>query len=373
MRKLPPFRLERYFAQWEFKVKMQFSASDCESLSISALLEMARENERENFHNQWLGYTETPGDPHLRRSIAALYPGLESDDILVAAPSELILLALHAALEPGDHALVTWPAYQSLAEVATAAGAAITPWPLRPEDSRWRLDLDFLRDHLQPRTRMVIVNFPHNPTGFIPSEQEWTELLQLADQHGFRLFSDEMYRQLEHEPSRRLTTAATPETRHISLSGLSKAYGLPGLRIGWLACRDREFLQRTAAMKDYTTICSSAPSEGLAGIALAHGEKLLQRNRERVTTHLELLRSKLADFHERVEIIEPDGGPILFPRFVDGTRAGRFAHELIRRHSVLMIPGEIFQMGSEFFRVGLGRADFPAALDRFCELLRESS
>jgi len=373
MRNLRPFKLERFFARWEFNVEMQFSASDCEALSVAELLNLATPKEREAFQKQWLGYTESPGDPELRRAIAALYPGLEADDILVMAPSEAIFLAMHAGLESGDHALVTWPAYQSLAEVPAAAGVEVTHWPLRAQKGRWHLDLDFLRDHLQPRTRMVVVNFPHNPTGFIPPAREWHELLNLAAQRGFRIFSDEMYRLLEHDPSRRLAAAATLEGGHISLSGLSKAYGLPGLRIGWLASRDWKFLERVATLKDYTTICNSAPSEGLARIALAHGRELVQRSHERVTAHLEALHRGLEPFRECIEILEPDGGSILFPRFVDGSDAGMFARELIRRHSVLMIPGELFGMPPAFFRVGLGRADFPAALERFVQQLDGAS
>ena len=369
MRNLPPFKLERFFARWEFNVEMQFSASDCESLTLADLLDLATPEEREAFRKQWLGYTESAGDPELRRAVAALYPGLEADDILIAAPAELILLALYAALEPGDHALVTWPAYQSLAEVPAAVGCAITHWPLQVSDGRWRLHLDFLRDHIRPNTRLVVVNFPHNPTGFIPSREDWDELFRLAAEKGLRIFSDEMYRGLEHDTARRLPTAATRDGGHISLSGLSKAYGLPGLRIGWLACRDRDFLSRAATLKDYTTICNSALSEGMAKIALAHGETLLQRNLDRVKAHLEILYRDLDPFRQRIEIVEPRGGSILFPRFIDGTDAGVFARELIRRHGVLMIPGELFDMDKVFFRVGLGRADFPAALDRFIRQL----
>ena len=369
MRRLPPFHLERYFAHWEFNVDLQFSASDCESLSLKDLMERGSQPEREEVLNQWLGYTETPGAPALREGIAQLYDGLNADDILVLAPSEGIFLGLQAMLEEGDHALVTWPAYQSLYEVPDATGVRITHWPIQVINGRWTLDLDFLRDHIQPRTRALVVNFPHNPTGFIPTADEWNSLLEIAENHGLMVFSDEMYRELEHDPARRLPPACTSGIQHVSLSGMSKSYGLPGLRIGWLASRSRGFLERVSSMKDYTSICNSAPSEALARLALAHGPGLLDRNRERIATHLDLLRRTLEQFSHRIEFLEPDGGPILFPRFRDGTSSEEFSRSLVTEQSVLLLPGALFAMGNEFFRVGLGRADFPTALERVVKQL----
>src|SRR6185437_7484491 len=179
----------------------------------------------------------------------------------------------------------------------------------------WALDLDELRAALRPRTRLVSVNFPNNPTGAMPDEATWRALAALCDERGITLFSDEVYRGLEQPPQQALPQAADLSSRALSLNVMSKAYGLPGLRIGWLAGRDRDLLRRLERAKDYTTICNSAPSEVLALIALRAREQVLGRTRGIVAANLPAFGEFFAQFGDLFEWAPPQGGCVCFPRY----------------------------------------------------------
>ncbi len=267
--RLDPFRLERYFAKHEFSAPYLLCSSDCESMELGDLLAL-EPGASDRFASLWLGYTDSLGDPELRQAITTQYEHIVADQVLVhSGAEEAIYNFMNVAIGPGDHVVVQAPYYQSLGEVARSIGADVSEWPGDPGRA-WELDLGFLASTLTPRTKVVVVNFPHNPTGFLPTSAFLRELSQLSDQHGFIIFSDEVYRGLELDPSDRLPAFADVNDRAVSLGVMSKAYGLAGLRIGWIATHDERLFRELAAFKDYTTICNSAPSEFLATIALRH-------------------------------------------------------------------------------------------------------
>jgi aspartate/methionine/tyrosine aminotransferase len=234
-----PFKLERYFAEYEFKLKYLLSSSDCESLAMAELIQMASPESLEIWQRLKLGYTESPGHPLLRAEVARLYQQITSDQVLIAAPEEAIFVAMQTMLKPGEQVIVVSPVYQSLYEIARSIGCDVTPWKLEPEDNHWRLDLNKLENSLSDRTRMLVINFPHNPTGHTLTPGELEAIIGLARRHGVYVFSDEMYRLLEPEPGIQLPAVCDIYEKGISLSGLSKAFALPGLRIGWLATQER--------------------------------------------------------------------------------------------------------------------------------------
>ena len=374
MRDLPAFELERYFARHEFSVTYQLSASDCEPLSPRDLLPPGGGPRLQEFLSGTLGYTESAGDPALREQIAGYYDTIGTEDLLVAAPEEAIFLLMNALLEPGDHVVVMSPAYQSLLALPRGLGVAVDEWNVRERDGRWELDPDELRGLLRPETRLIVVNLPHNPTGLLPDAETLETIVAVAREHGVYLFSDEMYRGLEYgaagTPGPAATAGRLPAVsdlyeKGISLWGLSKSFGLPGLRIGWLATRDEALLRRVAALKDYTTICNSAASEWLARVALDQGEALMRTNRERVGAHAELVAGRLAADGSPVAFLPGRGGSTILPRFTDGRSSRTFADELRAAADVLLIPGPLFDMPDTYFRLGLGRADFPVAFERF--------
>ena len=284
--KLPDFALERYFARWEFRVKHLLCASDVESLSLAELLDLADDQCRALWRDLRLGYTESSGHPLLRAEIASLYQHIIPDEALTfAGAEEAIYVLLNVLLGTGDHAVVAWPAYQSLHEVARGTGADVDLLEL-DADSGWALDLNALQKLMRPTTRLIVVNFPHNPTGALPDRETFGALVDMARYSGCWLLSDEVYRGLEYDDAQRLPAACDLYEHGISLGVMSKAYALAGLRVGWVACRNSDLLKRLAAFKDYTTICNAAPSEILALIALRAGESLLARSRALVTGNL---------------------------------------------------------------------------------------
>ena len=358
---LPPFRLERYFARHEFEAPYLLSSSDCAAVTVGDLLAL-EPDAAGALRSLPLGYTESRGAPALREAIAAGYPGLGADDVLVCAGAEeAIFLYMHAALEPGAEVVVQTPCYQSLATLPHGRGCTVVPWPLVAD--AYRPDIDDLERRLGPRTRLVVVNTPHNPTGAHLSRGAFDRLVALLRHRGIALFCDEVYRGLEADPGARLPPACTAFEGAASLGVVSKAYGLAGLRIGWIACRDRALLERMTALKDYTTICSSAPSELLATIALRHGDALLARCRAIVDAN----RRTFAAFLERsgglLEGALPEAGPVAFPRLEAAADVDAFCDDLARRHGVMLLPGSVFDQPGHV-RVGLGRTSFPEALAR---------
>ncbi len=366
---IQPFELERYFALHEFSARYLLSPSDCESLSMQELLALADAPARALWDQLGLGYTESPGHPLLREEIAAQYTGLSAGQVLTAAPEEAIFIAMNVLLQPGDRVVALAPAYQSLHAVAQSLGCQVLEWPLTPREGRWMLDLEQLEHLLAAPTRLLVVNFPHNPTGFMPSAQEWQDVVRQAVKAGALLFSDEMYRRLEHNPAARLPAACEIYERGISLAGLSKAYGLPGLRTGWLACTDHDLLARCQAFKDYTTICASAPGEILAIIALRARETILARCQALVGENLALARAFFSARPGQFEWLEPQGGSIAFPRILGSKTVEQFAEELLGRRQVMVVPGAMFGYPGNHFRVGLGRRNFPDILAILAEEL----
>jgi aspartate/methionine/tyrosine aminotransferase len=363
---LPPFGLERYFARYEFTTRFLLCASDCETLPLRDLLAMEPGAE-EAFHRLRLGYTESTGSPTLRAEIGRLYTDLPLEGVLVhAGAEEAIFLFMHAALAPGDHVIVHTPCYQSLVEVARGIGCSITPWQADEPDG-WALDPEDLRRALTPATRAIVVNLPHNPTGYLMDLDRYREVNRIALDRGIILLSDEVYRESEHDPADRLPPACDLNDLAVSLGVMSKTYGLAGLRIGWAASRNAEILARMARLKDYTTICSSAPSEFLAEIALRHRQKIVSRNMGIIRENLAVLDAFFARHRETFGWRRPRAGSIAFPRLL-GRGVGAFCHELVTEAGVLLLPGTLFGDAGNHFRVGFGRKDMPeaiAALDGF--------
>jgi len=360
---LREFVLERYFARWEFAVRFNLCASDVEAVGMEELLGLADEECRGLWRGLRLGYTESQGHPLLRAEIAGLYAGLVAEDVLVfSGAEEALFCGLQVLLGPGDHAVVTVPAYQSLVEVARASGAAVTTVALRAEDG-WRLDVEALGAALREDTKILIINAPHNPTGMLPDAATWRRVQELAAERGVRLVIDEAYRGLEYDDADRLVAGAELAASGISVGVMSKAYGLAGLRIGWLATRDREVLARAAAFKDYTTICAAAPSELLALVGLRARDVLVARSREIVLANLELAADFFARREDVFEWIRPRAGTVAFPRLRRGD-AEDFVARLVEAEGVLLLPGSCFDGPGPHFRVGLGRRDFAAGLGR---------
>jgi aspartate/methionine/tyrosine aminotransferase len=367
--KIEAFKLERFFAEYEFKVRYQLSASDCESMRVKDLLDLSEGDAWEELSELRLGYSESKGSPRLREAIAGTYSKIRGDGVLVAAPEEALFLFLQGHLQKGDHVIVTTPAYQSLLSLPASIGCRLTEWPVELKNGEWRLDIDFLEDRLEDSTAMVIVNIPHNPTGLSLTAGEKNRIVELLERRETLLFADEMYYRLEYGEEVSGTSFADLYAHTVCLSGLSKSYGLPGLRIGWLASQQEELLEAAAALKDYTTICNSAPSELLGLTAVENAGRIIQRNLDIVKTNLQELRRLVQRRPGTIDLNRGGGGSVIFPRLTGGKSAKDFSRKLIEKRNLLILSGDIFDMPEDFFRLGLGRADFPEALRVFEEEL----
>lgn len=362
-----PFQLERYFARYEFNTRYLLCSSDCESMTIQELLAL-EPGADERFQRHWLGYTESLGGPSLRQEISRMYTTISPDQVLVhSGAEEAIFLFMHAALQVGDHAVVHSPCYQSLCEVARTIGCEVTPWEGQ-EDSGWSLDLDELVDLLRPNTRVVVVNTPHNPTGYLMPREDFIALNRICQERGILLFSDEVYRESEYSSADRPPAACDLSPLAVSLGVVSKTYGLAGLRIGWIATRNAEIYSRMAQLKDYTSICSSAPSEFLAELALRNREQIAARNRGIILANLTILDSFFARRAQHFQWVRPKAGPIAFPH-LSGEDVNEFCHNLVTEAGVLLLPGTIFEDTGGHFRLGFGRKNMPEAVERLEEFL----
>lgn len=361
--KLPPFKLERHFAKYEFSVPYLLSTSDCESISIQELLAF-EPLARDALYQLRLGYTDSRGDPQLRREIANLYHHLTPENILVhTGAEEAIFNWMNVALSADDHVIIHYPAYQSLFEVAKTIGCEVTYW-VADEQNNWELDLNFLKRTIKKKTKAIIVNCPHNPTGYVMSSDKFWELIALVKRYNLLLFSDEVYRGLEYQPADQLPAAADCYEKAFSLGVMSKAYGLAGLRIGWLATKHDALYQAMAGFKDYTTICNSAPSEFLATVALRHQEQLVQRNLAIIRHNLARLRQFFVQYASFMEWIPPTAGAIAFPKLCLDIDAEQFCLDLVKQQGVLLLPGNYFDFDHRHFRIGFGRKNMAEALTR---------
>ena len=374
---LPDFRLEAYLARWEFAARYHMTASDAESIALPELLKLAEPNDREAFERLWLGYLPPAGSEALRDAIASAYTAVSSGNILAfAGGGEAIYTALHALLQPDDHAIVVTPTYQSLETIALSlckvTGVALDA------GKGWNLDLDEVRDAVRSNTKLIAINFPNNPTGKVLSSGEFDQLVEICRENGLWLLSDEVYRLSERPLSRTLPAAVDQYERGLSLSVVSKVYGLPGLRIGWIASRDRGLLQQMERIKHYLSICNAAPSEALAVIALNAGVRLRERNRALIEANLKCVERLFAEFSDLFEWYNPDAGMVAYPRYKGSDGVEKFTHRLIEEANVLLLPASIFQselspLPRDRFRIGYGRSYVPAGIDAMRDWLAKQA
>lgn len=371
MNNLPTFKLEEYLNRYEFTAPHLLCCSDAESMGMQELLSMANTEEQQLWQNLRLSYTESTGHPLLRATIAqALYPALQADNILCFAGAEDgIFCALNALCQPKDHIIVGTPCYQSLLSLPQARDCAITPIELK-EENQWQLNIEQVRKAITPATKLMVINFPHNPTGQILDPATQQELIALLDQHGIWLFSDEVYLGLGVNPNPWAQPAATQYKRALSLGVMSKSFGMAGLRIGWIACQDKTLLEKIAAIKNYTSICNSGPSEILSIIALRNKETILARTNEIVRKNRIILDQFFLKYAHLFSWVPPQGGCTGFVRYLGKGTVEEFCEKVRTEAGILLMPASVYDTESKHFRIGFGRSNMPAILSKFEQWLK---
>ncbi|NQY80660.1 MAG: aminotransferase class I/II-fold pyridoxal phosphate-dependent enzyme [Candidatus Caenarcaniphilales bacterium] len=381
--KIAEFELERYFAKYEFNTKYLLSSSDIEAMSVDELLKLDENNYDSNLtslKNTWLGYTEAPGALELRTEVAKLYENINAESVLMhAGAEEAIMNFMFSILAPEDHVIVMYPCYQSLISLAEAKGCEVTKW-LLDEDKAWELDFNFLEDSIKAKTKAIVINCPHNPTGYLISREQQQKLIEIARKNNLYIFSDEVYRLSEFDENDRLANACDLYENAVSLGVMSKSFGLAGLRIGWVATQNKEVYKKMASFKDYSSICNSAPSETLSLIALQNKEKLLTRNLNILKTNLDIADKFFEKYSGNFSWIKPKAGTIAFPKYQGSISTDELCRKMVTEYEAMLLPGAVYLDASDNdrkllslknnFRLGYGRKSFTESLGKFEVCLR---
>jgi hypothetical protein len=361
--KLEPFAMERWQSTWEHRVELNISESGVHPLRVDELLDDGAALAA--LLAQPLAYLQTNGSDELRAAIATMYPGAGADNVLVTnGGSEANCVSLLHFVQPGDEVVIVAPNYMQVRGLARALGAVVTPWPLH-EDHGWRPDLDALADLVTARTTMILLCNPNNPTGARMSGAELDAVCRAAAVHGAWVLADEIYRGAEHDGVETPTVWGRYE-RALVTSGLSKAFALPGLRIGWIV-GPGDAIAAMWGVHDYTTIAPGAVNDRLARVALepSRWQRLLARTRSIVRANYPLLRDWIASRAPALSHVPPAAGAIAFVRYAHDINSTDLIERLRRDSGVLVVPGDHFEMDG-YLRIGFGgdRTQLQASLER---------
>ena len=370
--KINDFKLECYFGLYEFTAPYLLTQSDCESMSTEDLLAM-EPGAKEGYLKQWLGYTETWGDPELRKEIAKLYKNMKDENILVFhGAQEAIFAYMNVILNPGDHMIAMYPNYQSAYEVANSVpNCTFSKWFVKDDGEKWLVDFDELEALIQPNTKVIAINTPNNPTGYTVTHAEIEKLCAICKKHDIYLFSDEVYKGLEMDGEKR-DWVADHYDKAISLGVMSKSYGLAGLRVGWLATKDTQLLNQLVKFKHYMSICDAAPSEYLTKVALKHSDELLERSVKLIEENIKLADAFFEKYDYLFEKKPITCGPVAFHKLLIDMPVKDFCQMAVDKKGVLLLPANIYEMDEQYFRMGYGRRGVPEALQKFEEFLIEN-
>jgi hypothetical protein len=364
---LEPFVLERWQSIWENRVAWNLSESGVHPLRVE---EVARSDaERHAVLTQELGYTQTNGTPELREAITGLYPDARTDQIEVTnGGSEANCIVLWHLIEPGDEVVMMMPNYMQIRGIVRALGGIVVPWRLIEDNTRWRPDLPALDRVVTSRTKAVVVCNPNNPTGARMTADELNDVCRIAARAGTWVLSDEIYRGAELDGVETPTMWGRYE-RVIVTSSLSKAYGLPGLRVGWVA-GPSALVDALWGVHDYTSIAPGAVNDLLGRIALSHRTQILARTRGIVAANYPIVRKWIEKREPKITHVPPEAGAILLARYQHAVNSTALVERIRSEKSVLLVPGDHFEM-DRYIRIGFGNhpGHVASALDLVGEVL----
>jgi aspartate/methionine/tyrosine aminotransferase len=368
--KIEPFALERWMTTWETQVEYDIAESGIVPQSTNDLLDRLPPAERaatlDRLLDTRLGYSEAPGSHELRAALAATYRATGPDNILITTGAiEANYLLFNTLLDPGDHVVAVHPAYQQLYSVPRAIGCDVSLWSVRATDDHFRYDLDELARLVTPRTRLIVVNTPHNPTGALLTAAELRQVYDLAGSVGARVLCDEAYRWLDLPGGEPLPPPIRDlGERGISVGTFSKPFGLPGLRIGWLVA-PAEIVAACWAMRDYITLSPGKLNDALALLAFRQRDQIIARGRAIIAANLATAERWFAEQAEIVSWSPPRAGLLALLRYRLDIPSAELADRLAAEYSVMLAPGSAF--GYEYhLRLGVGQdpAIFASGLAR---------
>lgn len=369
--KIEIFEMERIQSLWENRVKYNLTESGIHPYTLKEFL---NSEEIENLLSLRLGYGQTNGSIELREAISRLYPGTDLDNVLVTNGSaEANFITIWSNLGPGDELILMLPNYMQIWGIARSFGVTVKPFHLR-EDLNWGPDFDELKSLVSPRTKMIAVCNPNNPTGAVLSEEAMKEIIRIAKEADAWIYADEVYQGAELDGKETPTFLGLYD-KVIVCCGLSKAYAFQGLRIGWLV-GPKETIEKSWASHDYTSIASGILSNRVATLVL-HPErrmKVLNRNRKILNENLAELKIWVEKHKNLFSFIPPQAGGMAFLRYNMKINSTEFTTKLMKEKSVFIVAGDCFGM-DQYVRIGIGSEKdyFLAGLKLIDETLQEIS
>jgi len=366
---LKPFLLDAWLDQYEHNIEFNLGASTGPTWTVNDVLALADEETRHRFLNHSLVYSRPAGAETLREAIAEMQ-GVPAESVqIVTGASEALLVLMWLAAEPGANVIVPLPGFTTFSALPESLGVETRFYGVRRENG-FRIDLDEIKQLANSKTKLILVNTPHNPTGAIIGDDEMEALHDFTAERGIQLVCDEVYHPIYHgKPSR--SAARLPQATVIA--DLSKAFSLPGVRTGWMIEHDAKRRQQYWTARAYFTICNSTIGEILSEIAIRKRDVVLGKTQESATRNLQLLERFMADHRDVLGWIPPQGGMTAFPWLVGGESDRPFCEAAAER-GILLAPGDCFDAPSHF-RLGFAAAgdDFSKALDRFGTFLKSWS
>lgn len=360
--KINEFKLERYFAKHEFTARYLLSSSDCDGFAVNDILSHASEAEMALWNNLKLGYTESEGHSLLREAIGKHYQNINNNNIIVASPGELHFMAMNILLNAGDHVITVLPAYQSLYEVVRAIGCEISYW--KPDPENWQFNPDDLESLIKKNTKLIIINFPHNPTGSYLTLSELKKVVEIARGNNIPVYSDEMYHKLTTGKMEELPPISNIYEKGISIWGTSKSFGMAGLRTGWIVSQDKKLIKDLLSFKDYLSICNSAPSEILALMAINHFDTFISHNIEKIKQNIQVFTDFVKHHSNLFHFIPPMAGSTAFVKLNINESALEFSNKLVEQTGIMTVPAEMFGYNEKYIRIGFGRENFKEVLQK---------
>jgi aspartate/methionine/tyrosine aminotransferase len=352
---IAPFRLERWFAEFEFVPGMRnLAASGPFPVTTRELLELEGAETTESYLNLELDYIENPGSESLRQAVASLYTTLAADNVrIMSGASEALFLLIWSMVEPGQNIIIEDPCYDNVPGVAQSLGIEVRRLPLSQENG-WKPDLDHLARLIDEKTRVIYLVHPHNPTGSLLNKEEVLAIAAMAERVGALLVNDEVFRliSLDGEP---MPSVADFVEYAVSIGDMTKPWGLGGLRVGWIASRQHELLQRMSAARDYSTMCCSAPGAFLAELTLRHSAEILAPRFAAARTNRDKLAEVIASSQGTLSWQRPEAGYTAFVKLPPHVSSTAFCRQLAQERQFLLLPGEVFGGAYEqFVRIGYG-------------------
>lgn len=367
---LPDFQLKTFFSNDSAKgSKGTISPSYADLMRVDELLALEA-GAADRYLQQMLSYTRPNGSTELRQAIVGYLNAqnadakgasrLQEQEITVTSGSDEAIFMLMEAWLRGRtdaHVIVHTPIYQSLLTLPGTYGAAVSEWPAEEADG-WRPALEKLQSLIRPNTSMVIVNFPHNPTGWHPDPVYTRQLIEVVEGAGILLVADEVYAGLRLEAKTRFECLAGLSPQALSIGSVSKAFAMPGVRVGWIATQNSEFTKRAARLHQYLNTYPAQPSEFLTGLALRHAQKILARNCAIAQANYAQLEAFLDELPHLLEWHKPVAGVVCFPRWKGGNSTQVLSDEFLHSTGWLIAPSARFLAGDQHFRIGYGTRNF---------------